>query len=299
MRLDEPPLGRRYEVNGRGLLLHRSGGGAPSVVFLPGAGLAGLDFLNVQAAAAAFTTSVLYDRAGTGWSAPAPLPRTAAEVAAELRALLRAAAVPGPYVLAGHSLGACYARRYAQLFPGEVAGLLLLDPGHEDLFSYLPPAAAELNEQMKAHAAQLPELTSEQREAARGQYATLYADWPEGVRQALIGHHLATWRIAVAESANLEEEVYPELRAGGPLPDVPLIVLTAMGGSAHWAQFASGDLVDQTLAGLRSLHEAIAGSVTRGEHRALPAASHQYLHIEQPQAVAAALRDLLAWARPA
>ncbi len=30
------PLGARYEVDGRRLLLHRSGSGGPSVVFLPG-----------------------------------------------------------------------------------------------------------------------------------------------------------------------------------------------------------------------------------------------------------------------
>jgi hypothetical protein len=35
-------------------------------------------------------TSVLYDRGGTGWSDPAALPRTAAEVATELHDLLRA-----------------------------------------------------------------------------------------------------------------------------------------------------------------------------------------------------------------
>src|SRR5205823_4619327 len=61
-----------------------------------------------------FTTSVLYDRAGTGWSDPAALPRTAAEVATELRDLLHAAGVPGPYLLAAHSVGGAYARRFAR-----------------------------------------------------------------------------------------------------------------------------------------------------------------------------------------
>ncbi|WP_432933863.1 hypothetical protein ACQPZZ_19095 [Microbispora sp. CA-135349] len=43
-----PPLGRLHEVGERRLMLHRSGSGGPSVVFLPGAGLVGLDFLNVH-----------------------------------------------------------------------------------------------------------------------------------------------------------------------------------------------------------------------------------------------------------
>jgi len=104
-----PPLGQLYDVGGRQLWLHQSGTGGPAVVILPGASAVGLDYLNVHDQISQFTTSVLYDRGGTGWSGEAPLPRTAAEVATELRDLLRAAGVPGPYVLAAHSLGGGYA----------------------------------------------------------------------------------------------------------------------------------------------------------------------------------------------
>ncbi|WP_238570318.1 alpha/beta fold hydrolase [Streptomyces inhibens] len=81
---------------------------------------------------------MLYDRAGTGWSDEIELPRTATEDADELRSLLRAVGVPVPYLLVGHSLGGAYVRRFAQLFPDEVAGLLLLEPSHEDWDAYLP-----------------------------------------------------------------------------------------------------------------------------------------------------------------
>ena len=110
--MDALPLGAWYD----GFFLHRSGEGRPAVVFLPGAGLIGLDFLNVQQRVAEFTTSVVYDRAGTGWSPDTALPRSAAAVAGELRDVLRAAGIPGPYVLAGHSVGGLYVRRFAKLF---------------------------------------------------------------------------------------------------------------------------------------------------------------------------------------
>src|ERR1700678_1691896 len=112
-----PPVGRRYEAAGRQLALHRAGAGGPSAVFLPGAGLIGLDYLNIHTEVAGSTTSVIYDRAGTGWSDPIALPRKAAAVAEELRSLLRAAQIPPPYVLVATSLGGAYARRFAQLFP--------------------------------------------------------------------------------------------------------------------------------------------------------------------------------------
>ncbi len=294
MRDDGPPLGRLYEVGGRRLMLHRSGEGGPSVVFLPGAGLVGLDFLSVHDQVAERTTSVVYDRAGTGWSSGAGLPRGAAEVAGELRDLLRAAGVPGPYVLAGHSLGAFYARRFAQLFPGEVAGLLLLDPGHEDILSYLPDQAAALAERMTPDASALPDLTPEQIQAARGQYAKLYRGWPDAVLEPLVEHHLTSWRTGLAETANFETEIYAELRAGGALPDVPLIVLTAGGENPYWARFIPPDLMREAHDGVRALHAAIAGSVPRGSQRVLEGASHQYGHLEQPGAVAQAVRDVIA-----
>jgi pimeloyl-ACP methyl ester carboxylesterase len=128
---DAPPMGRTYEVGGKRLLLHRSGTGGPAVVFLPGAGLIGLDYLNIQQEVAKTTTSVIYDRGGTGWSDSVALPRSAADTAEELRSLLAAADVPAPYILVGHSLGGAYARRFAQLFPKETAGLVMLDPAHE------------------------------------------------------------------------------------------------------------------------------------------------------------------------
>jgi pimeloyl-ACP methyl ester carboxylesterase len=291
--IDPPPLGSRYDVDGRRLMVHRSGSGGPSVVILPGAGLVGLDFLNIQERTAEFTTSVLYDRAGTGWSDDVDLPRTPGEVTDELRRLLRAAAVPAPYLLLGHSLGAFYARRYAQRFPDEVAGLLLLDPGHEDILSYLPAEAAELNERMKPDLERLPDLTDEQIQAARGQYAQLYAQWPAPVREALIEHHLASWRTSVRETTNFEGEVYDELRQGGAIPDVPLIVLTAMAQNLYWAQFASERLVREAQEGVRAMHAAMAGSVTQGEHRSLDDASHGYLHVQRPDAVLQAIRHLV------
>jgi pimeloyl-ACP methyl ester carboxylesterase len=293
-----PPLGQLREVDGRRLLLHRSGAGGPTVVFLPGAGLVGLDFLNVHDRVAELTTSVLYDRGGTGWSDDVALPRTAAEVTGELRNLLRAAEVPAPYLLVGHSMGALYARRYAQLFPGEVSGLLMLDPGHEDIMAYMPPRAVELNEQLKPDLEAMPDLTEEQLQTARGQYAQLYAQWPDEVRRRLIEHHLTSWRTQLHETKNLEDEVYAELRHGGELPDVPMIVLTAMGRNPFWAKFLSEELMVEAQSGVRDLHRAIAGSVSHGEHREVEGASHQYLHIEQADAVGQAIADLLDRCQP-
>jgi pimeloyl-ACP methyl ester carboxylesterase len=60
-------------------------------------------------------------------SDPVPQPQTATDAVADLHALLGAAAIPGPYVLVGHSYGGLVVRLYASTYPGEVAGLVLVD----------------------------------------------------------------------------------------------------------------------------------------------------------------------------
>jgi pimeloyl-ACP methyl ester carboxylesterase len=265
------------------LAVHQAGS---NVVFLPGAGLVGLDFWNVAG------DGVLYDRGGTGWSDPVPLPRSASAVATELHGLLSEIDAPRPYVLVGHSVGAVYARRFAQLFPADTKAMLLLDPGHEDLFDYLPPEAVELDEKMRPDPADLPDLTAEQDQAARRAYGDLLASWPASVRDELVDHHLIHWRTALYESADLESEAYAEVRAGGPVPDVPTIVLTAGRGNPQWSAYGSPELVAQALDGIRRLHAKIAAESSHGEHRVIDDATHQFLHIEHPDAVIAAIRDL-------
>jgi pimeloyl-ACP methyl ester carboxylesterase len=191
-------------------------------------------------------------------------------------------------------MGAVYARRFAQIFPDKTAGMLLLDPGHEDLFAHLPAEAAALNDQMKPDPAQLPDLSDEQRAAALTAWRKILASWPDGLRDELAVHHVDQWRIGLAESANLESEIYDELRRGGPTPDVPTIVLSAGAGNPAWAAFGSPELIRQALDGILELHAGIAKSVTHGEHRVLAGATHQFLHIERPDEVRGALRDLLA-----
>ncbi|ETK37686.1 alpha/beta fold hydrolase [Microbispora sp. ATCC PTA-5024] len=288
---DTPPLGRLYDVDGRRLMLHRSGNGGPAVVFLPGAGLFGLDYLNMHERVAELTTSVVYDRAGTGWSEPVALPRTAGEVTDELSGLLRAAGVPSPRVLVGHSLGAAYARHYAQRFPDEVAGLLLLDPFHEDMLPRAPQEVREMLELMESR--DLPEPTEEQLRVARGQLDEHFAAWPAAVRGPLAARHLASWRTAWQEGLNLHDVVAGEIRRAPAVPGVPTIVISALGHDATQAALWPEHLLRQINDGKRALHAELAASVPRGEHRLLDDAGHGWIHEERPDAVLQAVGDLL------
>jgi pimeloyl-ACP methyl ester carboxylesterase len=283
------PLGRFYDVGGRQLMLYASGAGGPVVVVLPGAGLTGLGYLNLHERVSQFTTSVLYDRAGTGWSDHVRLPRSATEVTDELRLLLRVAGVPAPYVFVGHSLGGIYARCFAQRFPAEVTGLLFLDPGHEDYTTKLP--APSLRERLHMSLA-LVRVVLQFKRLYRGYFERMFADWPAPVRDLLFEYHLRSWRVGLKEAKNFES-ICDEVRRGGEMPDVPLIVLTAMGIDPFRAMFATEasqrKLNDVKLA----INRAIANSVPHGEHRVLENAAHATFHVDRPDAVVQAIRDLL------
>jgi len=122
---------RKIDVGGHSLNLLIGGHGSPAVILEGGFGEGIAGWSLVQKEIANFAQTVSYDRAGLGQSEPGPKPRSARQIATELHTALQNAGVKPPYVLVGHSLGGPYVRVFADLYPKEVAGMLLVDPSQE------------------------------------------------------------------------------------------------------------------------------------------------------------------------
>ncbi|MGH8469323.1 MAG: alpha/beta fold hydrolase [Gammaproteobacteria bacterium] len=134
---ERPPYGteavvRRIDIGGRFLSIGCLGQGRPTVILDHAIGGSSRDWRHVQRGLAATTRACSYDRAGYGHSDPGPGPRTSSRIASELRTLLVRAEMPPPYLLAGHSFGGYNLRAFANLFPDETAGLVLVDSPHEE-----------------------------------------------------------------------------------------------------------------------------------------------------------------------
>ncbi|MGY1661325.1 alpha/beta fold hydrolase [Geodermatophilus sp. SYSU D00705] len=125
---DDAMPGRGYDVGGRRLHLDCTGTGSPTVVLLGGLGSMSSSWARIAPVVGRTTRVCAYDRAGQGWSDDLPHVQDGIEVAADLHALLDRAGEDGPFVLAGHSTGGSYAMVYAAQYPGQVAGMALLDP---------------------------------------------------------------------------------------------------------------------------------------------------------------------------
>ncbi|MGW7583825.1 alpha/beta fold hydrolase [Kitasatospora sp. NPDC054768] len=286
-----PPVGGFQEVDGRRLYLHRQGTGGPAVVLLPGASAIGLDYFGVQQGVAQFTTAVVYDRGGTGFSDEAALPRTAAEVAAELRELLRAQGVPGPYVLVAHSLGGAYAHGFAQQYPQDVAGLVWLDAFHRDWDDYMPAEASlAATQQLSPTEEQLRQALP----AIRQLCEDLLVDYPADVRDAVTEYHVSErWiHAGIAERASMPE-LAVELRAGADLPDVPLIALTPLGVDPGQQALMSKELLQAMHDGKTRLYADMVARVSNGEQRLLADTGHSQFVFERTDVVVQAIRDVV------
>ncbi len=264
--------------NGREMYLECQGSGAPTVVLVAGGGERGEnwsatarpDQTGVFPEVAKFSRVCVYDRPGTatqtasGWDTTASTavaqPITVADAAADLHALLQASGEAGPYVFVGHSLGGPIVRYYAGENPSTVAGVVLDDALSEHLGDPLTPEQLTHFEQMNT-----PEVQGRPPGAETFKYSVLVE----------------------------------QMQAAGPMPDVPMIILTADTWLITPEAIASGafpDFVDQEFSDALwsaqlAAQDELAATYPDAEHITDTDATH-YIHVDQPQLVIDAIRHV-------
>jgi thioesterase domain-containing protein len=252
--------GRMVDVGGHRLYLACSGTGSPTVVLENGLGEDMPSWAWIVKDVARDTRVCVYDRAGQGWSESAAGPQDGVQVAADLHTLLERAGVPGPYVLAGHSVGGTYALTFAARYPRQVAGMVLLDSSTPKQFTALPDYRAVYSNARRLSAL-LPPLARVGllRLAAGGGFGGLP---PQARSQELA--QAVTAREASSQGAEWAElpTVFAQAQALTSLGGKPLIVVTAgFGQQAGWA------VAQQHLARLSS--NSVQRTVAGADHTAL------------------------------
>jgi pimeloyl-ACP methyl ester carboxylesterase len=181
-----------------------AGAGQPAVVLEAGMNNGAASWQRVMPLLAPHVRVAAYDRAGLGGTAPAPGLATIDRMIDDLASVVTGLAA-GPCVLAGHSLGGMLVQLLAFRRPDLVAGLVLVDPGHEEMESHLP----------------LP---------ARWGWRMMLTVFPDELR--------GDAPVTVAALRELRA-------AARPFPDVPVVVLSASRGlprrfRAHWTRLQAG-----------------------------------------------------------
>jgi pimeloyl-ACP methyl ester carboxylesterase len=267
-----PAPGKLVEIGGFRMHVHAQGSGDGPTVILE-TGLTGMSAAWgwVAPVLAESGRVITYDRAGLGWSDAGNRPHDALNTAHRLRRLLEVSGEEGPYILVGHSLGGLFVRMFADLYPDEVVGLVLVDASH-------PDQSADDSELRDTTARNLKAMRFGPAMARLGvlQRSKMLDQTLDGLPPT--EKHAASAFLSSVKhmrATRAEAEAWPatvaQVRGAKPLGDMPLVVLTAgVGNHAAW----------------KTLQADLATLSTIAEHRVVEGASHFTIVTEKRHAQA-------------
>jgi pimeloyl-ACP methyl ester carboxylesterase len=272
-----PPPGELIDVGGHRLHLVCLGEGSPTVILDALGDGTSAQWGWVQPKVAAATRVCAYDRAGRGWSEAGPTPRDGETIAQELHTLLANAEIEGPKVFVGHSYGALIARIYTDLYPEDVAGMVLVDAGLPELRTDRMPA------EVLAHNASDLEFMKIAPWLARlgifrliGSGSTLPE--PQRSYSQMFYASNALWD-SLLEEAQALSLTDAEVGTSGSLGDRPLLILAATRG---WVD--PNAATDEARRVYNALQQELLSLSTNSVFREVEGASHASLVMEEAYA---------------
>jgi len=292
--------GQLIDIDGRHINVYCTGAGGPTVILMAGLFSWSVVWYKTQPVIAQKAHVCAFDRAAYGFSDPAFQPQIVSEVVEDLHKALHAGSIPGPYVLVGHSLGGLEARVYAQRWPEEVAGMVLVDtsPAGEGLIDENQPDFDEAagRESYAAHTLHCALL------AARGPFepsspefkdcsATLPNDTPAAFRKTWPQFFTASY---FADKVSLMSSLYTHRYDSADhhhLGAMPLVVLSI---EHPWnTGTPAGARLDRSYGKVwNALHQDLAHLSSRGVHRIIEGSGHE-IQLDKPQAVIDAVDEVL------
>lgn len=285
-----PEPGRLVDIGGYRLNINCLGAGDSTVILESGLGDISVEWQSVQTEIAKFARVCSYDRAGYGSSDPVPTPRTSRAIAGELHRLLQNAGEKPPFILVGHSFGGYNVRVFEGNYPGEVAGLVLVDSPQEDQYEMLPSAWKRFDTTLTQHfedqAKTAPFLIG------LG-IARLMLQAEGGLQKTdyllLQAKYL---KARASELANIQISA-KQARAVGKMGNKALIVLAA--GRSFTANPIPGlspqDVANSQRIWIEELQPRLASLSTRGKLLVLPDVGHN-IPAERPDAIVEAVREI-------
>jgi pimeloyl-ACP methyl ester carboxylesterase len=278
-----PAPGEMVDVGTHSLHINCVGQGSPTVILESGLGTMSADWANVQPQVAKATRVCSYDRAGTGWSERGPEPRDPKQIAHELHTLLGNAGIDDPYVLVGQSFGGLYVRMYDDMYPKEVAGMVLVDSSHPGMWPRLPK---EVVATLKPPTWQVGAMTFLTR---LGVFRLSGGDMSEcGLPAQQCKEEQAYLRSTQYKVTWGQEMLAPnrdaQVRATGGLGDKPLVVLSAGDHSRDFAAGVSPAARTRFERTWDNLQSELAALSTDSTHLVVEGAGHSTLQTDRQDA---------------
>lgn len=286
-----PAPGQLVDVGGYQLHINCTGEGSPTVVLESAAAATSAHWSWVQPKVATGTRVCAYDRAGMGWSDRGPKPRDGHQIATELHTLLTRAGVPGPYVLVGHSFGGLYVRTYAADYPGEVAGMVLVDATHPDLWKRLPPELSTPPDKQPLGSFPIIAGLGLVRLGLIDPFP-VDSDLPAKQRAEITALNASTNSMGtIAAELGAFSATAAQVRDAGHLGGIPLVVLTSEDAYVNY----SGELHAQANRVWKDLQTEVATLSSNSVHQEIAGTTHESLvnRERDAQATSAAIRQVV------
>jgi pimeloyl-ACP methyl ester carboxylesterase len=279
----EGPIGRRIDIGGRRLHIVCSGKGPRTVVMESGAAVGFYEWWLVQAALRDEMRTCSYDRAGFGWSDPAPS-RSVAMYISDLHELLRRSGEQPPFILVGHSMGGSFVQRYYWRYPSEVAGIIAVDAANLEASRLRVP---ELQQAVITHRARRTKEMEEWRASDQWPKQDFPAELPRDLHRRLVAASASRnwWEARFAEGTLPDHELV--MTAEERRVNVPLVVIVAQWRKPEgWSDEAIERFRKYWLEG----QEEIASRSQRS--RIVPTTGGHDIPIEAPDVVADQIRAM-------
>jgi pimeloyl-ACP methyl ester carboxylesterase len=257
-------------------------------------GLGGLSPLwgLVQPQVAKFARACTYDRAGYGWSETSPYPRTSQQMVKELHTLLTNAGIDGPYILVGHSLGGLNMRLFANQYPQEVIGVVLVDALSTNAYTRLGApfkdymAATKKMFQTLAIISQLGLIRMGLQFKGSEAAPEFVRKLPPRVQPLVTSQfHSQTFKAALAEMEGIENSMREVKQTNFP-EAIPLIVIS------HGMKMFSDSKSEETEYTWQQLQEEMVNLSKEGSLEIAAYSGHD-IHLDQPELVIAAIEKIM------
>ncbi|QEE28014.1 alpha/beta hydrolase [Terriglobus albidus] len=289
------PLGKMVDLGGYRLHLYCTGRGKQTVVLSPGGGDFSFVWYLVQQQLQSSARVCTYDRAGSAWSDPGPQPLTLRQEAYELERALKLSGERGPYVVAGHSIGGLVMMTFAEGYPDETSGIVLVDTPSPDSTLGFWGKLVRVRDLAKRtippiHTMETsPPIPITDAERERAMKYKSHRIQPPFDRLPLEIQKLQLWAQTLPPKVGLTEQddytpeefefLYELEDFGHPFGDKPLVIMIGMQDHASHEEKITAKRAEHTLSTNNKVIE-----VQDSGHA---------IHLEDPAAVVAAIRETM------
>ena len=298
-----PSEGQKADIGDHKLNIYCTGEGSPTVILEAGASSPGVVWGSVQREIEKSTRVCSYDRAGFGYSDSAEGAPTPQQVASDLRLLLDAAKVPGPYIMVGHSAGSVYVRAFTSQDPSSVVGMVLVDASHEGENQRLPPEWVKLNNTQNSMMAFCRVISP----FGLMRLSHMFDAAVSGIAidpQVGAAYLATTYQTRFCRESARETEALAGTPSQPDIPlslgDMPLIVLTADTSEAelqaqippYLKSVVRPEVVAKVFQVNREMQQSLVGLSSQGRQVMVPNSGHM-IQLEQPGVVIDAIHAIV------